>query len=248
VETPTDSRVALVTGASRGIGRAIAERLAADGDRVVLTARSEERLEELAAQIRAAGGDAYARPCDVGDNATFEALVKSTAKEFGRLDVLVNNAGITRDGLIMRMRDEDWDQVMNVNLRSVFVACRAAARIMLKARSGRIINISSVVGLIGNPGQANYAASKAGLIGLTKALAREFGSRSVTVNAVAPGYITTDMTADLPEAARAALLDKVALKRLGSSADIAAAVSFLASSEAGYITGEVLKVDGGLAM
>lgn len=240
--------VALVTGASRGIGKAIALRLAADGFHVALSARNAEALEALAGEIQAAGGSAEARPCDMGDAAAVKALVEDLAKEAGGLAVLVNNAGITRDGLVMRMKDEDWDAVLEVNLKAVFVACRAAARTMMRARAGRIINITSVVGIMGNAGQVNYASAKAGLIGLTKSLAKELGSRGVTCNAVAPGYIETDMTSGLGDDIRKALLERVPLGRLGASDDIAAAVSYLAGPGAGYVTGEVLRVDGGLAM
>jgi len=241
-------RVALVTGASRGIGRAIAIRLAADGARVVLVARNQEKLTELQAEIVAAGGAAEVRPCDLSNSAAIGELVKEVAKELGRLDILVNNAGITRDGLVIRMKDEAWDDVIKVNLTAAFSACRAAAKVMMRARSGRIINIASVVGLTGNGGQVNYAASKAGLIGLTKSLAKELGSRGVTANAVAPGYIETDMTAELSEKVKGSLLAAIPLGRLGQSANIAGAVAFLASDDAAYVTGEVLRVDGGMAM
>lgn len=244
----SDKRVAIVTGASRGIGRAIAEALAADGVDVVLAARNAEALAAVQAGIEKSGGSASVATVDMMDGDAVEALVKDTAKDKGRLDILVNNAGITRDGLVMRMKDADWDDVLNVNLRGIFVACRAASRIMMRARAGRIINITSVVGLSGNAGQVNYASAKAGLIGLTKSLAKELGSRGVTVNAVAPGYIETDMTAALSDDVKTGLLGAIPLGRLGSGADIAAAVRFLASDAAGYITGEVLRVDGGMAM
>jgi 3-oxoacyl-[acyl-carrier protein] reductase len=243
-----EQKIALVTGASRGIGRAIAERLAKDGMKVVLVARNEEKLAEVAGAITEAGGAALIKPCDMSDAAAVKELIKGTAKELGRLDVLVNNAGITRDNLVMRMKDDEWDDVINVNLKAVFVACREVARPMLRARSGRIINITSIVGLIGNAGQVNYASAKAGLLGMTKSLAKELGSRGVTVNAVAPGYIETDMTSDLSDNIKKSLLDRVPLGCLGQSDDIAAAVSFLASDGARYITGEVIRVDGGLAM
>lgn len=244
----TEQKVALVTGASRGIGRAIALRLAKDGAKVVLVARNEEKLAAVAKEITEVGGSAVVKPCDMSDAAAVKDLVKGTAKELGRLDVLVNNAGITRDNLVMRMKDQEWDDVLNVNLKAVFVACREATRPMLRARGGRIINITSIVGLIGNAGQVNYASAKAAIVGLTKSLAKELGSRGVTVNAVAPGYIETDMTSELGEDIKKSLLDRVPLGCLGQSDDIAATVSFLASDEARYITGEVIRVDGGLAM
>ncbi|MDF1664396.1 MAG: 3-oxoacyl-[acyl-carrier-protein] reductase [Planctomycetota bacterium] len=243
-----EQKVALVTGASRGIGRAIALRLAKDGAKVVLVARNEEKLAAVAKEITDAGGSALVKPCDMSDAAAVKDLVKGTAKELGRLDVLVNNAGITRDNLVMRMKDQEWDDVLNVNLKAVFVACREATRPMLRARRGRIVNITSIVGLIGNAGQVNYASAKAAIVGLTKSLAKELGSRGVTVNAVAPGYIETDMTSELGEDIKKSLLDRVPLGCLGQSDDIAATVSFLASDEARYITGEVIRVDGGLAM
>lgn len=244
----TEQKVALVTGASRGIGRAIALRLAKDGAKVVLVARNEEKLAEVAKEITEAGGEAVVKPCDMSDSGAVKDLVKGTAKELGRLDILVNNAGITRDNLVMRMKDQEWDDVLNVNLKAVFVACREATRPMLRARRGRIINITSIVGLMGNAGQVNYASAKAAIVGLTKSLAKELGSRGVTVNAVAPGYIETDMTSELGDDIKKSLLDRVPLGCLGQSDDIAATVSFLASDEARYITGEVIRVDGGLAM
>jgi 3-oxoacyl-[acyl-carrier protein] reductase len=243
-----DQKIAVVTGASRGIGRAIALQLAKDGARVVLVARNEEKLAEVALAITELGGSALVKPCDMSDALAVKNLLKSTAKELGRLDILVNNAGITRDNLLIRMKDAEWDEVLNVNLKAVFVACREVARPMLRARAGRIINITSVVGLTGNAGQVNYASAKAALVGLTKSLAKELGSRGVTVNAVAPGYIETDMTAELSDDIKKSLLERVPLACLGQSEDIAAAVSFLASDAARYITGEVLRVDGGLAM
>lgn len=246
--TETKTAVALVTGASRGIGQAIAMKLAQDGFHVVCVARSEDKLKAVVAAIKDAGGQASQRCCDLADAGSVEALIKDTAKDMGRLDVLVNNAGITKDGLILRMKDADWDLVLNVNLKAVFVACRAAAKVMSRARKGRIINITSIVGLTGNAGQVNYASAKAGMIGLTKSLAKELGKRSVTVNAVAPGYIETDMTAGLSDDLKTEMLKQIPLNRLGSGDDIAAAVSFLASDGASYITGEVLRVDGGMAM
>jgi 3-oxoacyl-[acyl-carrier protein] reductase len=242
-------KVALVTGSTRGIGRAIAEMLAAAGAQVAVTGRDQARADAAAAEIGSAQGvtvRGYA--CDVGETAQCTALVDAVERDFGRLDVLVNNAGLTRDNLIMRLKDEDWDQVINANLRGAFATCRAASRGMMKRRSGRIVNLASVVGLMGNKGQTNYAASKAGLIGLTKSLAKELGSRGVAANVVAPGYIDTDMTAAMPAEARTALSASIPLERLGTPADIAGMVTFLASDQASYITGQVFVVDGGLAM
>jgi len=237
-------KVALVTGSTRGIGRAIAETLVACGARVAVVGRDLAVAEQVAEEI----GEARGFACDVGDPASVTMLVQSVEDAFGSLDILVNNAGITRDNLMARMKDEDWDAVMATNLRSAFVATRAAQRGMMKRRWGRIINITSVVGLVGNKGQANYAASKAGLIGFTKAAAKELSSRNILVNAVAPGYIQTDMTAKLGDEARAALSAQIPLARLGEPRDIAGAVAFLASDLAAYITGQVLVVDGGMVM
>lgn len=242
-------RVALVTGSTRGIGRAIADVLAAAGASVAVTGRDQERADTAAAEIAAASGATvrgYA--CDVGEVAQCAALVEAVEKDFGSLDILVNNAGITRDNLIMRLKDEDWDLVINANLRGAFATCRAASRGMMKRRYGRIVNLASVVGLMGNKGQTNYAASKAGLIGLTKSLARELGSRGVLANVVAPGYIETDMTAAMPAEAKASLAGSIPLERLGAPADIASMVAFLVSDHAAYVTGQVFVVDGGLAM
>ncbi|MFI4915156.1 MAG: 3-oxoacyl-[acyl-carrier-protein] reductase [Phycisphaerales bacterium JB060] len=248
-DAPTPpTRVALVTGASRGIGRAIATRLAADGRHVVLAARSQGPLDELKSEIEKAGGQATALAVDVGDRAAFGAAIEGVVKDLGRLDVLVNNAGITRDGLLMRMTDEQWDEVINVNLTSAFAACRAAARPMMKNRFGRIVNIASTSGVVGNAGQANYAAAKAGLIGLTRTLARELGSKGVTANVVAPGFIETDMTSGLPEEVGQTVLKAMSVPRLGAPEDIAAAVSYASSDEAGFLTGQVICVDGGLTM
>lgn len=242
-------RVALVTGSTRGIGRAIAESLAAAGASVAVTGRDQGRADAVAAEIAAAHGvTARGYACDVGEIAQCSALVEAVEKDFGALDVLVNNAGLTRDNLIMRLKDEDWDTVIDANLRGAFATCRAASRGMMKRRAGRVINLASVVGIMGNKGQVNYAASKAGLIGLTKSLARELGSRGVCANVVAPGYIDTDMTAAMPAEAKAALSSSIPLERLGTPADIAAMVTFLASDQASYITGQVFVVDGGLAM
>jgi 3-oxoacyl-[acyl-carrier protein] reductase len=242
-----ERRVAIVTGASRGIGRAVAARLAKDGRHVVAVSRSLPELESLVAEIAAAGGSAEARTCDVGDGAAVAALVESVAETHGRLDILVNNAGITRDGLILRMSDEDFDTVLSVNLRSAFIACRAAARPMMRGKFGRIVNVGSVSGLTGNPGQANYAAAKAGLVGLTKTIAKELGAKGITANVVAPGFIETDMTAVLPAALKEQVLPSIPLRRFGAPDDIAAAVAYATSDEAGYLTAQVLVVDGGLA-
>jgi 3-oxoacyl-[acyl-carrier protein] reductase len=242
-------RVALVTGSTRGIGRAIAETLAAAGAHVAVTGRDTPRAEAAAAEIAAAHGvTARGYAADVGEVAQCTALVEQVERDFGQLDILVNNAGLTRDNLIMRLKDDDWDAVINTNLRGAFATCRAASRGMMKRRSGRIVNLASVVGLMGNKGQTNYAASKAGLIGLTKSLAKELGSRGVLANVVAPGYIATDMTAALPDDAKTALAASIPLERLGTPQDIAGMVAFLVSDQASYITGQVFVVDGGLAM
>ncbi|MHB8057930.1 MAG: 3-oxoacyl-ACP reductase FabG [Desulfuromonadaceae bacterium] len=241
-------QVALVTGASRGIGQAISLKLAAEGIFVVATATSEVGAEATVAAITAQGGAGLAVKLDVTNSAEVEALFKKIVAEQGRLDILVNNAGITKDGLMMRMKDNDWDSVLDTNLKGSFLCLREASKIMTKARYGRVINISSVVGEMGNPGQANYCASKAGLFGLTKSAARELAKRNITVNAVAPGFIETDMTAVLPEKGREALLQNIPMERLGSVDDIAHAVSFLISPQAGYITGQVLSVNGGMYM
>ncbi|MCP1291869.1 MULTISPECIES: 3-oxoacyl-ACP reductase FabG [Chromobacterium] len=239
-------KVALVTGASRGIGAAIAAALAAEGAVVIGTATSEAGAASIHERLSAQGG--AGRVLNVTEAGAIDALVESIEKEFGAIAILVNNAGITRDGLLMRMKDEDWDDIMDTNLKSVFKASKAVLRGMMKARFGRIVNIASVVGVSGNPGQTNYSAAKAGIIGFTKSMAREVGSRNITVNCVAPGFIDTDMTRALPEAQRAALVEQIALGRLGDAKDIADATAFLASDRAGYITGQTLHVNGGMLM
>ena len=244
-----ENQVAIVTGAGRGIGRAIALRLANEGARVASVSRSETNAQRTADEInaiRAEAAKAYA--VDVADHTAVQQIGARILQDFGRVDILVNNAGVTRDGLTMRMSSEDWDAVLNTNLKGAFSFTQAVLRAMIRQRSGRIINISSISGLTGNAGQANYAASKAGLLGLTKSLARELASRSITVNAVAPGFIVTDMTNALPEQVRETILAKIPLGKFGDGEDIAAAVAFLASPEAKYITGQVLTVDGGMVM
>jgi 3-oxoacyl-[acyl-carrier protein] reductase len=242
-----DGQTALVTGASRGIGRAVALALAAEGAEVVVNyASSPEAAEAVVAEIQAKGGSAYALKADVSDEASVDDLIKTVLTRSERIDVLVNNAGITRDGLLMRMKTEDWQAVISLNLTGVFLCTRAVSRPMLKQRSGRIINITSVVGLMGNAGQANYAAAKAGVVGLTRSSAKEMASRGITVNAVAPGFIATDMTKDL---AADAILSAIPLGRFGSPDQVAGAVRFLAADPAAaYITGQVLQVDGGMVM
>lgn len=241
-----EGRTALVTGASQGIGESIARLLAQQGARVVLAARNEEKLGSLAAAIEAAGGRALPLALDVSRPETFGERLKGLPEDFAAIDILVNNAGITADNLLARMSLEDWERVLRTNLTGAFALTKEVVRGMMKRRWGRLINISSVVGLMGNAGQANYAASKAGLIGFSKSLARELGSRNITVNVVAPGYIETAMTEKLPEASREELTGAIALKRLGRPEDIAWAVLFLASEEGGYVTGETLNVSGGL--
>lgn len=250
----TEQRVAFVTGASRGIGRAIAERLAmpaaagGGGRHVVLASRGEGPLKDLRSSIEAAGGSASVSVVDVGDGAALTGAIERAASELGRLDILVNNAGITRDGLLLRMEDEAFDEVIRVNLRSAFVASRAAARPMMKGRFGRIVSIASTSGLVGNAGQANYAASKAGLVGLMRTIARELGSKAITANVVAPGFVETDMTKGLPEALIEGAKQQIAVRRLGTPADIAAAVAYVTSDDAGYLSGQVIAVDGGMTM
>jgi 3-oxoacyl-[acyl-carrier protein] reductase len=243
-----EGRVALVTGASRGIGRAIAEALAEAGATVVLGARDADRLAECVRGIEERGGRAEAVALDVADKPSVEAALSGLLSRHGRLDVLVNNAGITRDNLLLRMKVEEWDAVLATNLTGAFLCTQLALRPMLKQKGGRIVNVTSVVGLTGNAGQANYAASKAGLVGFTKAVAREVASRGITVNAVAPGFIETDMTAAMTDKAREAVVSAIPLGRVGQARDVAAAVAFLASDDAAYVTGQVLAVDGGFHM
>src|SRR5712692_2448104 len=241
-------RVALVTGASQGIGRACALKLARGGATLALAARSQDKLQELVGKIEAAGGKAAAFPLDVGDEEQIKSTFKAVLAQFGKIDILVNNAGITRDQLVMRMKRADWDSVLNTNLTSAYLCTQQAIGSMLKQRWGRIINITSIFGQMGQAGQANYAASKAGLIGLTMAIAREVGSRNITCNAVAPGFIETAMTSGLGEDFKRDALKMIPLGRIGAPEDVASAVSFLASDEASYITGHVLNVNGGMLM
>ena len=244
-----DKKVALVTGASRGIGASVAKKLAEEGIFVIVNYNgSKERADGVVDEIAAAGGEAVAMQCDVSDFEACGAFITELVKTYGRLDILVNNAGITKDGLLMKMSESDFDAVINTNLKGAFNTIRHSSRQFLKQRSGRIINISSVSGLLGNAGQANYAASKAGVIGLTRSVARELASRQITVNAVAPGFIATDMTDAMTDAAKEATLQQIPLKRIGTPKDIAEMVAFLASPKASYITGQVISVDGGMAM
>ncbi len=241
-------KVAIITGASRGIGKSIALLMAKNGAKVVVSARNQDLLDSLVAEIKASGGTALAVAGDVSSTEDANNLIASTVEAFGQVDILVNNAGITSDGLILRMKDEDWDTVLNVNLKGAFVCTRAAAKVMTKKRYGRIINISSVVGEMGNAGQANYCASKAGMIGLTKSNAKELAKRNITVNAVTPGFIATDMTDNISDKAREELYSQIPLGCLGEASDVAEAVLFLASEQAKYITGQVLGVNGGMYM
>ena len=241
-------KVALVTGASRGIGCSIAKTLAQNGAHVVCVSRNVSDVQSVADGITAASGAATAVACDISGSDNVTKLVKETVGTHNHLDILVNNAGVTRDNLLMRMSEDDWNTVLNINLKAAFIAIKAAARTMMKQRNGRIINISSVVGLMGNAGQVNYAASKAGLIGLTKSTARELASRGITANCIAPGYVATDMTKELEDAVQQSLNEKIPLGRMGQVEDIAYAVAFLASDEAEYITGQTLAIDGGMVM
>ncbi len=242
----SEQRVAIVTGASRGIGKAIAKRLASDGCKVALIARNAEALDGVKSEIEQEGGAASTHVCDLSDSNQFAETIQAIADENERLDILVNNAGMTRDGLLLRMTEDDFDAVIDVNLKAAFIGCKAAARPMMKGRFGRVINITSVTGISGNAGQANYAAAKAGLVGLTKTIAKEFGSKGITANAIAPGYIETDMTAVLGDDIKKGVEQMVPLRRYGQPEEIASAVSFLASDDGGYMTGQVLVVDGGL--
>jgi 3-oxoacyl-[acyl-carrier protein] reductase len=242
------NRIAFVTGASRGIGRACAVALAEAGARVVLAARNRDKLEEVAAELRSAGQECYIVEIDLASEASIKDAFNRAAKEFGAVEILINNAGITRDGLAVRMKRADWDAVLETNLTGTFLCIQQVLHTMLRARWGRIINITSVVGEMGNAGQVNYAASKAGLIGATKSLAQEMGSRGITINAVAPGFVETDMTGVLAAEVREKMLTNIPLRRIGQPSDIAGAVRFLASDEAAYITGHVLDVNGGLYM
>jgi 3-oxoacyl-[acyl-carrier protein] reductase len=244
-----EGKRALVTGGSRGIGRAIALRLADEGvDVAVCAGSSLETAAAVAEEIRAKGRKALAVKADVSDAGEVEALIAEVLEAFSTVDILVNNAGINRDGLLVRMKEEDWDAVLGVNLKGAFLCTKAISRSMMKARSGRIINLSSVIGLVGNAGQVNYSASKAGLLGFTKSIAKELAGRGITVNAVCPGFIPTEMTAGMPEQAKEALLGLIPMGRLGSTEDIAATVAFLASDDASYITGQAIVVDGGMVM
>jgi 3-oxoacyl-[acyl-carrier protein] reductase len=236
---------ALVTGASGGIGSEIAKALAAQGARLAVSGSNADKLEAFRASL---SGDHVALPCNLSDAAAVDALVPQAVEKLGKLDILVNNAGVTRDNLAMRMKDDEWDSVIRVNLEAAFRLMRAAAKPMMKARFGRMISVTSIVGVTGNPGQANYAASKAGLIGMSKSMAQELASRGITVNCVAPGFITSPMTDALPEAQKAALTTKIPAGRLGEGADIGAAIVYLASREAGYVTGQTVHVNGGMAM
>ena len=243
-----ENQIAVVTGAGRGIGRAIALKFANEGADVVVVSRTQENSEKVAAEIRALGRKAWAFAVDVSDSASVAAAAEKILADCGKVDILVNNAGVTRDGLLMRMSDADWDLVLNTNLKGAFLFTKAFSRAFAKQRSGRIINISSVIGLIGNPGQCNYAASKAGLIGFTQSVARELAGRGVTANCIAPGFIETDMTSELNAELKANILKQVPMGKFGAADDIAGAALFLASASASYVTGQVLTVDGGMVM
>lgn len=249
--TPSAKRIAVVTGASRGIGKSIAMHLAdpkGASRHVVLVSRSEGPLSDVRNAIEAIGGSASVKAVDVGDAKALALAIDAIAEQHGRLDILINNAGITKDGLALRMSDEDWDLVLDTNLKSAFVATRAAARHMMRGRFGRIVNISSTSGVVGNAGQANYAAAKAGMLGLTKTIARELGSKGITCNAIAPGFITTDMTDNLPANVKEQVTGMIAVKRLGTPEDIAACVAYVTSDQAGFLTGQTICVDGGMTM
>ncbi len=241
-------QVAVVTGAGRGIGKAIAEKLASKGAKIVVADLNVQDAEEVAKELSEKGTEARAVAVDVSSSESVKAMFEEVVKGFGGVDILINNAGITRDSLVLRMKEEDWDAVLNVNLKSVFLCSKEAIRLMAKKRYGRIVNIASVVAFMGNPGQANYSASKAGIVGLTKTLAREYASRGITVNAVAPGFIQTAMTEKLPENVKEEMLKSIPLGRFGTVQDVATAVAFLASPDAGYITGHVIHVNGGMYM
>jgi 3-oxoacyl-[acyl-carrier protein] reductase len=244
----TEKRVAIVTGGSRGIGEAIVKRLAKDGLHVIAVARSADKLNAVVEQIKTEGGSAESLVCDIADSKALNDGIEQAGEAHGRIDVLVNNAGITKDGLFLRMEDADFDVVINTNLKSAFVACRAAGRLIMRSKTGRIINISSVSGVMGNRGQVNYAASKSGMIGLSKSIAKELAAKGVTCNVVAPGFIKTDMTDVLIDQVKDIAREMIPLKRFGEASDIAACVAFLASVEAAYVTGQVICVDGGMAM
>ncbi|MFY4773854.1 3-oxoacyl-[acyl-carrier-protein] reductase [Metabacillus sp. RGM 3146] len=244
-----EEKIALVTGASRGIGRAIALDLAANGAKVAVNyAGSEGKAKAVVEEITAAGGEAFALQADVSDSGSVTKMIKEVLDRYGRIDILVNNAGITRDNLLMRMKEEEWDDVVNTNLKGVFLCTKAVTRQMMKQRTGRIINIASIVGVSGNPGQANYVAAKAGVIGLTKSTAKELASRNITVNAVAPGFITTDMTDKLEDSMKEDMLKQIPLAKLGEPTDVAHLVTFLASEKSRYMTGQTFHVDGGMVM